>query len=108
MRELHDGIELLQEERQAGPNVWRNWDKWVDRSEQVISWLDLKVKSHTEGPKKGKLDSWKDRGFICGVEWPVFRRAIERYRDWLNVQYGGLEEIKQQLVFAHNDVRSAP
>src|SRR5690606_30217857 len=29
MRELHDGVELLEEERWGGPNVWRNWDKWV-------------------------------------------------------------------------------
>ncbi|OBT52549.1 hypothetical protein VE04_07752, partial [Pseudogymnoascus sp. 24MN13] len=30
MRELHDGIELLETERDEGPFVWRNWDKWVE------------------------------------------------------------------------------
>ncbi len=39
MRELHDGIELLDKERAAGPAIFLNWDKWVDRCEEVISWL---------------------------------------------------------------------
>jgi choline kinase len=101
MRELHDGIELLKEEREAGPNVWKNWDKWVGRSERVISWVDRKMISEA---RDTKLDAWKDRGLICGVEWPVFRRAVERYREWLNGKYEGAAAIKQQLVFAHNDV----
>ena len=31
MRELHDGIELQEQERDDGPFVWQNWDKWLDR-----------------------------------------------------------------------------
>ncbi|KAH0543245.1 hypothetical protein FGG08_002409 [Glutinoglossum americanum] len=105
MRELHDGIELLKEERDAGPNVWKNWDKWVERSEQVISWVDRIVTLGPQGPKWPKLGAWKDRGLVCGVEWSVFRRAVEHYREWLNEKYGGAEAVKQLLVFAHNDTQ---
>jgi len=100
MRELHDGIELLREERDIGPSVWKNWDKWVERSEQIISWVDHKMISRTQDP------NWSKLGLICGVEWPLFRGAVERYREWLSKIYGGPAAIEQQLVFAHNDVGS--
>ncbi|KAI9783343.1 MAG: hypothetical protein M1839_003877 [Geoglossum umbratile] len=105
MRELHDGIELLEKEREAGPSVWKNWDKWVERSEQIVSWVDRRMMSKPQSPNWPKLDSWKDRGLICGVEWPFFRSAVERYRGWLSEKYGGLAVIKQQLIFAHNDAQ---
>lgn len=100
MRELHDGVELLEHERQAGPFVFRNWDKWVDRCEQVISWLDGEILSgRTDRP-----ESWRKRGFVCGVPWATFRKAVENYRIWLADHLGGMKEINRQLVFAHNDV----
>lgn len=104
MRELHDGIELLDEERNGGPFVFRNWDKWVDRCEQVISVLDRHVFSGGRGRKTGP--EWLRRGFACGVPWPMFRKAVENYRKWLIETLGGLQEINKQLVFAHNDVSS--
>ena len=103
MRELHDGIELLDEERKAGPFVWRNWDKWVCRCEEVITWLDEQILGH-EGPIKSKSEAWKTRGLVCGVEWSRFRKSVDRYRKWLEEQYGGKESVFQSLVFAHNDV----
>jgi len=54
------------------------------------------------GPKS---EAWKARGLICGVEWPVFRGVIEKYRQFLMEHYGGAAEVRKQLVFAHNDVR---
>ncbi|KAI9849824.1 MAG: hypothetical protein M1837_000038 [Sclerophora amabilis] len=104
MRELHDGIELLDEERDGGPFVWKNWDKWVGRCEQVISLIDDQVKSNLA---KGENcpDTWKRRGLICGVEWPVFRKAVEKYRAWLEDRYGGPGGVRAQLVFAHNDTQ---
>lgn len=104
MRELHDGIELLEQERQDGPFVWRNWDRWVERCELVIKYLDDQILSGKAGPARSKSEAWKARGLICGVEWPVFRGVIERYREFLNEHYGGPAKIKEQLVFAHNDV----
>jgi choline kinase len=44
------------------------------------------------------------RGFVCGVEWPVFRRAVEKYRKQIEKTHGGKSGVRQQLVFAHNDV----
>ena len=103
MRELHDGIDLLDSERTRGPFVWQNWDKWVARCADVITWLDRQVLSH-RGPVKARQDMWKTRGLVCGVEWAQFRKAVETYRKWLTKQYGGEDKVKAGLVFAHNDV----
>ena len=99
MRELHEGIDLLEKEREEGPFVWRNWDKWVDRCEEVITYLDEEILAG----KSGKGEQWRSRGFVCGVPWPQFKAAIDKYRKWLNGHYrkGG---VNAQLVFAHNDV----
>jgi choline kinase len=102
MRELHDGIELLDRERDAGPFVWQNWDKWVSRCGEVITWVDEQILAG-KGPVS-PTQSWKRKGLVCGVEWAKFRKAVEMYRKWLTKQYGGERRIKSQLVFAHNDV----
>ena len=104
MRELHDGIELLEQERDDGPFIWRNWDKWVDKCEEIITWIDHQILSGKQGHVRNRSEQWKDRGLICGVEWSVFRGMVERYRKWLDDQYGGRAGIRQHLVFAHNDV----
>ncbi|KAL6705601.1 hypothetical protein ACN47E_006548 [Coniothyrium glycines] len=104
MRELHEGIDLLKHEREAGPFVWQNWDKWVDRCEQIVNWLDQQVR---EGQLKNEQSSegWKKRGFVCGTEWVVFRQTVEKYRKWLEQQYGGIDKINERMVFAHNDTQ---
>lgn len=99
MRELHDGVDLLDKEREEGPFVWKNWDKWVDRCEEVITYLDKEILSG----RKGKGESWRKRGLVCGVEWPQFKAAIDKYRKWL-YQYYGTDGVNRRLVFAHNDV----
>lgn len=105
MRELHDGIELLEEEREEGAFIWRNWNKWVDRCEEVISWLDYQVFTTKQGSTAPRSEEWKKRGLVCGVEWSFFRRTVEKYRTWLFDQYGGPAGIRQKLVFAHNDTQ---
>ncbi|KZF23644.1 kinase-like protein [Xylona heveae TC161] len=100
MRELHDGIDLLYDERASGPFVWRNWDKWVERCGQIVTWVDEQVLA-------GKNTSIKSamKGLVCGVTWPQFCEVVGRYRRWLDGQYGGPEALKQRLVFAHNDTQ---
>ncbi|KAF2997920.1 hypothetical protein E8E13_005033 [Curvularia kusanoi] len=105
MRELHEGIDLLKSEREAGPFVWQNWDKWVERCEQVVTWLDQQILENGDAPITSASDRWRKRGLICGVEWPVFRQMIERYRKWLEEQYGGIDKINERMVFAHNDTQ---
>ena len=102
MRELHDGMELLEREREEGPFVWLNWDKWVERCEEVITYLDKEVLT---GKKKGKGELWRKRGLVCGVEWPLFKATIDKYRKWLD-DYYGKGGVFSKLVFAHNDVCS--
>ncbi|KAL4912819.1 kinase-like domain-containing protein [Aspergillus aurantiobrunneus] len=104
MRELHEGIELLDEEREGGPMVFHNWDKWVDRCERVISWVDEEIKS-AQNEGKAASEPWRRRGYVCGVPWPEFRKAVDDYRKWLVMSSGGVHEIKRQLVFAHNDTQ---
>ncbi|KAL2853394.1 kinase-like domain-containing protein [Aspergillus pseudoustus] len=104
MRELHDGVDLEEEEREGGPKVFHNWDKWVDRCERVISWLDKEIKS-PQNESKVMSEPWRGRGYVCGVPWPQFRKAVEDYRKWLVMSSGGTDEIKHQLVFGHNDTQ---
>ncbi len=104
MRELHEGIELLQEERDAGPFVWRNWDCWVGRCAEIMPWLDEKMIAGHQGTGGTGPNVRKQRGFVCGVEWPLFRKTVEQYRMWLEDQYGSPHAVRDTLVFAHNDV----
>ncbi|KAJ5788981.1 uncharacterized protein N7518_005992 [Penicillium psychrosexuale] len=104
MRELHDGVELLEEEREGGPMIFKNWDKWVDRCEQVMNWLDKEIES-PQNEAKAASEPWRRRGYVCGVMWDVFRKAVDNYRLWLVNSSGGMAEIKRQLVFAHNDTQ---
>ncbi|GAM90824.1 hypothetical protein ANO11243_088690 [Dothideomycetidae sp. 11243] len=98
MRELHDGIDLLPSEREAGPYVWRNWDKWLARVQKVVEWLDSR-----------SLDSSSDNEsaptFVCGTEWAAFHDTVYKYRKWLEDQLGGIKALKDQMVFAHNDTQ---
>ena len=104
MRELHEGVELLEEERNAGAFVWQNWDKWVERCEKVIPFLDKQIIDKEIHQGGSATEPWRSRGLVCGVEWPVFREHVDRYRNWLDLTYGGSRALKDELVFAHNDV----
>ncbi|KAK7897712.1 hypothetical protein LTR67_004342 [Exophiala xenobiotica] len=112
MRELHDGIDLLESELEAGPAVFLNWDKWVDRCEKIITFLDNQVHQAETEAKAGDSRHqsvvnmrYVRRGLICGVEWPLFRKTYEAYRKRLIEESGGTKEIGKQLVFAHNDTQ---
>ncbi|CAO1599379.1 hypothetical protein XANCAGTX0491_003109 [Xanthoria calcicola] len=105
MRELHEGIELLQEERDAGPFVWRNWDCWVGRCAEIMPWLDEKMIAGHQGTGGTGPNVRKQRGLVCGVEWPLFRKTVEQYRMWLEDQYGSPDAVRDTLVFAHNDTQ---
>lgn len=104
MKELHEGIDLLHTERNGGPFVFSNWDKWVDRVEKVISYLDSQVQETAEG--KGNVpERYVRRGLICGVEWSRFKKAYNEYRQRLLEESGGPSHINEKLVFAHNDTQ---
>ena len=112
MRELHDGIELLESELATGPAVFVNWDKWVDRCEKVISWLDaqvhqaeVEIKAGTSRRNSVVNPRYIRRGLICGVDWPVFRRTYDAYRKRLVADSGGISGIRNLLVFSHNDTQ---
>ncbi|KAK0729950.1 kinase-like domain-containing protein [Lasiosphaeris hirsuta] len=105
MRELHDGVDLLEEERDQGPAVWKNWDKWLSQAERTVQYVDQQILSGNPGVPRGPGSAWKGRGLICGVEWPVFKAMVEKYRKFLDDHYGNPKEIRQKLVFAHNDTQ---
>ncbi|KAG0633180.1 kinase-like domain-containing protein [Tuber brumale] len=92
LKELHEGIELEDRERKMGPVSWCNWCKWAPRAKQIMTYLDA-----TENLGK--------RGYICGCPWEKFEIAVERYKEWLYGRYGGEENVKKQMVFAHNDTQ---
>ncbi|GAB7349743.1 hypothetical protein MBLNU459_g0475t2 [Dothideomycetes sp. NU459] len=105
MRELHEGVDLLERERDEGAFVWRNWDKWQQRVENVVSWLDSQILQHSGGKVHTGADAWKNRGLVCGTEWAVFKQTLEKYRVWLEAQYGNASHLRQRYVFAHNDTQ---
>ncbi|KAK4157024.1 choline kinase [Chaetomidium leptoderma] len=102
MRELHDGVELLAEEKDQGPGVWKNWDKWLSQVEKTVLFLDKQILSNSQNLPSGV---WKTRGFVCGVQWPVFKALVEKYRSHLVAYYGNATKIRDKLVFAHNDTQ---
>ena len=105
MRELHDGIDLLPLEREAGPNVWRNWDKWHDKVGIILSLLDMKYEnSGGKVPGPTSVNAWMGCGYVCGVPWAQFRDTVKKYRSYLYNFYHGKKKVHEGLVFSHNDV----
>jgi len=104
MKELHEGIDLLESEKDGGPVVLKNWDAWVDRAEQVITWLDQQVHDEKQG-KSPVSKRYTRRGLICGVEWKVFRGVYDKYRARLVQESGGKSGVRKRLVFAHSDTQ---
>lgn len=90
LKELHEGIELEEGERQRGSIVWRNWEKWVPRARSVMAIVEASGQGKT-GP-------------VVGCSWEKFQNAVEKYKEWLYARYGGEEGVNKTLVFAHNDV----
>ncbi|KAK4168606.1 choline kinase [Cladorrhinum sp. PSN259] len=105
MRELHDGVELLEEEKDQGPAVFKNWDKWLTQVEKTVLFLDKQVEKGP-GVIRGPSDAWKARGYVCGVPWHVFKDLVQKYRKLLFDHYGGdPKKIRERLIFAHNDTQ---
>lgn len=102
-KELHEGIELLESERQAGPFVFANWDKWIDRVDQVMAFLDQQVQDELDGKPAKKR--YTRRGLVVGTEWKQFRDTYYKYRKVLVKESGGDSGIRKRLIFAHNDAQ---
>lgn len=105
MRELHEGIDLLPSERDAGPGVWKNWDQWLDNVSRIVQYLDKDLQNVPEGPRAGSVvHAWKANGYVCGAPWAQFLDTVVKYRAYLDSHYKGPKEIRESLVFAHADV----
>ncbi|KAF2673561.1 hypothetical protein BT63DRAFT_476060 [Microthyrium microscopicum] len=100
MRELHDGIELLNAEIQAGPFVWQNIDKWMARCERIVAWVEGEMAKSTPAIKNLSV-----HGHLVGSDFKLFKEALLRYRKWLEEQYHGKSGVNDRLVFAHNDAQ---
>lgn len=108
MRELHEGIDLLPHERDNGPGVWRNWDQWLDNVAKIIRYLDKQLENTSQDARHDSvIHAWKANGYVCGVPWGQFRETVAKYRAHLSSLYKDPEELKERLVFAHNDVSHA-
>ncbi|KAB5560091.1 kinase-like domain-containing protein [Coniochaeta sp. 2T2.1] len=106
MRELHDGVELLEEEKAEGPSVWKNWDRWVEQADRTVRALDKFILNSPASGVPGRgSDAWKSRGLVCGVEWESFKTAVDKIRKFLEEYYGGERKMREKLVFAHNDTQ---
>ncbi|PWW79803.1 kinase-like protein [Tuber magnatum] len=92
LKELHEGMELEDREREMGPVSWCNWYKWAPRTKRIMACLDA-------------TENLSQKGYVCGCPWEKFEVAVERYKAWLYDRYGGEENMKKQMVFAHNDTQ---
>ncbi|KDN60787.1 putative choline/ethanolamine kinase [Colletotrichum sublineola] len=97
MRELHVGIDVLDREKDEGPAVLKNWDTWLGNVEKKILALD-------EGVRRGN-SVFRGSGYVCGVEWQQFKHLYDKYRELVVNAYKGPQEIRERLVFAHNDTQ---
>ncbi|TDZ38671.1 Choline kinase [Colletotrichum sidae] len=97
MRELHDGIDVLQKEKYEGAAVFKNWDTWLGNVEKKILAID-------EGVRQG-TSVFRGQGYVCGVEWGQFKALYDRYRELVVKAYKGHQGIRERLVFAHNDTQ---
>lgn len=104
MRELHQGVDLLEEEKDGGPTVFKNWDCWVDNVAQRSLFLDQQILAQKPGTPIGQGEAWKQCGFVCGTEWATFKATVDKYREFLIQSYGGAKAMREKLIFAHNDV----
>lgn len=102
-KELHEGIDLLESEIQGGAFVFANWDKWIDRVDQVMAFLDRQVQYSIDGKPAKKR--YTKRGLIVGTEWKQFRNTYYKYREILVQESGGESGIRKKLIFAHNDAQ---
>lgn len=91
MRELHDGLGLLEKERKKGPAIWSCYDHWITRGVEVLKILEEREPGAIERILHSDLDS--------------FLEAVKKYRSWIVAQHGGEEQLKKELVFAHNDTQ---
>ncbi|ODQ65340.1 kinase-like protein [Nadsonia fulvescens var. elongata DSM 6958] len=92
MRELHDNIKLLPEERAEGPSSWANLSKWSLRAKKVMEILELRTPGITQE-------------ILQVGSWDELMSMRDRYKEWLYEKYGGEERINSELVFAHNDTQ---
>ncbi|KAK1585334.1 kinase-like domain-containing protein [Colletotrichum navitas] len=97
MRELHVGIDVLDREKDEGPAVLKNWDTWLRNVEKKILALD-------ESVRRGN-SVFRGSGYVCGVEWQQFKELYDKYRELVINAYKGPQEIRERLVFAHNDTQ---
>lgn len=93
MRELHDGIPLLDEERVKGPSVWKNIRTWTEPAKSRLLQLSEK--------ENGAVQR------ILGVDTvDKFFEAIDKYKTWVYKHENYTDEsINKDLVFAHNDAQ---
>lgn len=88
-RELHAGIDLLPNERDEGPSVWKSVDKWEEKATAVMSFVDReyeKAAASGKGRRAG-VYAWRNNGYVCGVPYPQFKDALTRYRQRLDQFY---------------------
>lgn len=80
MRELHDGVEVEEFEKAAGPSTWVVIKKWDA--------IAAKIDARHEKP-------------LLGYRWADFSAQIWKYKEWIGEKFPDSEE----LAFCHNDTQ---
>ncbi|ODV91717.1 hypothetical protein CANCADRAFT_11673, partial [Tortispora caseinolytica NRRL Y-17796] len=95
MRELHDGVDLTEEERSKGPSAFENIKNWKDRAKKALEAADMR-----DGKPLGTTAKE-----VLGTDFEKFMEAIEACMESVIAYYKGIERIKEKMVFAHNDAQ---
>ncbi len=89
MRELHDGIELTDFERSNGAAVLKNIKNWIPLVEEILP----------------TLSNLNQNNLICCNDFKQLKLMIFEYENFLINKFGGLDQIKTDLRFCHNDTQ---
>ncbi|CCH41470.1 Choline kinase [Wickerhamomyces ciferrii] len=89
MKELHSGIRLYQWEKDQGPSAWRSIEKWIDYIETGLANKTLEL----------------DENSIFKNDFQTFKKLIFKYKKWLFDRYESLHDLKNSIVFCHNDTQ---
>lgn len=86
MKELHTGIKLLKWERERGPSVFKNIEKWLPVVKTIIQNPDLGFEEEE----------------IIRTSLTLLESKFEEYKNWV---YGKYKDLNHALVFCHNDTQ---
>ncbi|ODV61550.1 choline/ethanolamine kinase [Ascoidea rubescens DSM 1968] len=87
MKQLHIGIQLNNPEINNGPSIWKRIDDWLNLAELTLN-----------------LNKINASNFLLS-DFQTYKNIINKYKLWLYNRYKSIQDLKDSLVFCHNDTQ---